>query len=32
MRRFLLDLGALISCATFVSACYLWMGMATMGA
>lgn len=26
MRRFLLDLGALVSCLSFVSACYLWMG------
>ncbi len=32
MRRFLLDLGALISCASFVSACYLWMGLMQAGA
>ena len=27
MRRFLLDLGGLISRVSFVSACYLWMGL-----
>lgn len=26
MRRFMLDAGALISCVSFLSACYLWMG------
>ena len=26
MRRFLLDLSGLVSCLSFVSALYLWMG------
>ncbi len=26
MQRFLLDLGAFVSCLSFISAFYLWMG------
>lgn len=26
MRRFLLDLGAFVSCSSFVGALYLWIG------
>lgn len=26
MRRFLMDCGALVSCVSFASALYLWMG------
>ena len=28
MKRFILDLGGLVSCASFLGAVYLWMGHA----